>query len=183
MTRRAVAGAIASVTIALALPGSAWAQPGSGDAPVTVMPLPASPLLVEAAAFTPAQLDIPSIGVTAAVAPVGTVMAPAPFLGGKMVPTFAVPPDGSSVGWWADGPLVGAPGMAIILGHNKVGGGTRSSIGSVSCTPVTKSQLPTAPGAPEPISASPGLCLVSRRTTLKRCGGCCPTTPKARNWR
>ena len=122
MTRRAVAGAIASVTIALALPGSAWAQPGSGDAPVTVMPLPASPLLIEAAAFSPAQLDIPSIGVTAAVAPVGTVMAPAPFLGGKMVPTFAVPPDGSTAGWWADGPLVGAPGMAIILGHTKVGG-------------------------------------------------------------
>jgi Sortase domain len=123
VTRRAVAGVIASLTIALALPGSAWAQPGSGDAPVTVMPLPASPLTVEAAAFSPAQLDIPSIGVTAVVAPVGTVMAPAPFLGGKMVPTFAVPPDGSTAGWWADGPLVGAPGMAIVLGHNKVGGG------------------------------------------------------------
>ena len=58
---------------ALALPGSAWAQPGSGDAPVMVMPLPASPLLIEAAVFAPAQLDIPSLGVTAAVAPVGTV--------------------------------------------------------------------------------------------------------------
>lgn len=86
------------------------------------MPPPASPLLVEAVAFAPAQLEIPSIGVTAAVAPVGTVMAPAPFLGGKMVPTFAVPPDGSTAGWWADGPLVGTPGMAIILGHNKIGG-------------------------------------------------------------
>ena len=40
-----------------------------------------------------------------------------------MVPTFAVPPDASSVGWWADGPLVGAPGMAILLGHTQVGGG------------------------------------------------------------
>ena len=50
-------------------------------------------------------------------------MAPAPFLGGQMVPTFAVPPDGSSVGWWADGPLIGAPGMAILLGHTQVGGG------------------------------------------------------------
>ena len=79
MSRRAAAGAIASLTIALALPGSAWAQPGLGDAPVTVMPLPASPLAIEAAAFSPAQLDIPSIGVTAVVAPVGTVMAPAPF--------------------------------------------------------------------------------------------------------
>jgi sortase (surface protein transpeptidase) len=50
-------------------------------------------------------------------------MAPAPFLGGQMVPTFAVPADASSVGWWADGPLVGAPGMAILLGHTQVGGG------------------------------------------------------------
>ena len=49
-------------------------------------------------------------------------MAPAPFLGGQTVSTFAVPPDGSSVGWWADGPLVGAPGMAILLGHTRVGG-------------------------------------------------------------
>ena len=123
MTRRAVAGAVAGLMIALALPGSAWAQPGSGHAPVTVMPLPASPIPVGTAAFTPAELDIPSIGVTAVVAPVATVMAPAPFLGGQMVPTFAVPPDASSVGWWADGPLVGAPGMAILLGHTKVGGG------------------------------------------------------------
>jgi hypothetical protein len=104
VTRRVVAGAIGSLTIALGLSGSAWAQTGSVDAPVTVMPLPASPLPVEAAAFTPAQLDIPSIGVTAVVAPVGTVMAPAPFLGGNMVPTFAVPPDGSTAGWWADEP-------------------------------------------------------------------------------
>ena len=123
MTRCAVAGAIAGLVIALALSGSAWAQPGSGHAAVTVMPLPASPIPVGAAAFTPAELDIPSIGVTAVVAPVATVMAPAPFPGGQMVPTFAVPADGSSVGWWADGPMVGAPGMAILLGHTQVGGG------------------------------------------------------------
>jgi Sortase domain len=123
VSSRAAAGAIAALVIAVVLSGSAWAQPGSGDAPVTVMPLPASPIPVGTAAFTPAELDIPSIGVTAVVAPVATVMAPAPFLGGQMVPTFAVPPDGSSVGWWADGPLVGAPGMAILLGHTQVGGG------------------------------------------------------------
>lgn len=123
MSRRAVAGVIAGLMIALSLPGSAWAQPSAGHAPVTVMSLPASPLPVGTTAFAPAELDIPSIGVTAVVAPVGTVMAPAPFLGGQMVPTFAVPPDGSSVGWWADGPLVGAPGMAILLGHTQVGGG------------------------------------------------------------
>jgi hypothetical protein len=50
-------------------------------------------------------------------------MAPVPFLGGQMVPTFAVPPDGSSVGWWAEGPQIDAPGMAIMLGIKQVGGG------------------------------------------------------------
>ena len=59
----------------------------------------------------------------AVVAPVGTTMAPTPFLGGQMVPTFAVPPDGSGVGWWAEGPQVDAPGMAIMLGIKQVGGG------------------------------------------------------------
>ena len=122
MTRRAVGGVIAVVMIALALPGSAWAQQGSGQLPLTVMPLPTSPVLDGAAAFIPAELDISSIGVTAAVAPVGTVIAPAPFLGGESVSTFAVPPDASSVGWWADGPLVGVPGMAILLGHSQIGG-------------------------------------------------------------
>jgi hypothetical protein len=87
------------------------------------MLLPASPVPVAQATFSPAELLFPSIGVTAVVAPVGTVTAPAPFLGGQMVSTFAVPPDASSVGWWADGPLVGAPGMAILLGHTQVGGG------------------------------------------------------------
>ena len=101
MTSRAAAGAIAALVIALVLSGTAWAQSGSGHAPVTVMPLPASPIPVGTAPFTPAELDIPSIGVTAVVASVATVMAPAPFLRGQMVPTFAVPADASSVGWWA----------------------------------------------------------------------------------
>lgn len=122
MRSRAVAGSIAALTIALALPGPAWAQTGSGNVPVTVGPLPVSPMPVITSAFTPAELDIPSIGVTAVVAPVATVTAPAPFLGGQMVPTFGVPADASSVGWWADGPLVGASGMAILLGHSQVGG-------------------------------------------------------------
>ncbi|OLP00134.1 hypothetical protein BVU76_22410 [Mycolicibacterium porcinum] len=85
--------------------------------------MPASPSPVETTAFAPAELDIPSIGVKAAVVPVGTAMVSAPFLGGQMVPTFGVPPDGFSVGWWNAGPLVGAPGMAILLGHTQVGGG------------------------------------------------------------
>ncbi|MCB0938430.1 MAG: class F sortase [Mycobacterium sp.] len=120
--RRTFPKAFAGVVIALALPGSAWAQPASGDAPATMMLVPASPLVIGTPAFTPGELDIPAIGVSAVVTSVGTVMASAPFLGGQMVPTFAVPPDGSSVGWWADGPLVGAPGMAILLGHTQIGG-------------------------------------------------------------
>ena len=133
MTRRAVAGASAGLVIALALPGSAWAQPGSGHA-----------------AFTPAELDIPSIGVTAVVAPVATVMAPAPFLGGQMVPTFAVPPDGSSVGWWADGPLVDAPGMAILLGHTQVGGGYAVFNRLGELHPGDQVTVADGTGAPEP---------------------------------
>ena len=122
MTSRAVAAAITALMVDLVLPGSAWAQRGLGDAPVTVMTLPASPSPLDIAPFSPAELDIPSIGVTSVVAPVATVIAPAPFLGGRAVPTFAVPPDAASVGWWADGPLIGAPGMAILLGHSQVGG-------------------------------------------------------------
>ena len=122
MTSRAVGVAIAVLMVALTLPGSAWAQQGSDQTLVAVMPLPASPQPVDDAPFAPAELDIPSIGVASVVAPVATVMAPAPFLGGRAVPTFAVPPDASSVGWWVDGPLIGAPGMAILLGHSQVGG-------------------------------------------------------------
>ncbi len=74
----------------------------------------------------------------AVLAPVGTTMAPVPFLGRQMAPTFAVPPDGSSVGWWAEGPQVDAPAMAIMLGHKQVAVATRSPTDSVICTPVTK---------------------------------------------
>lgn len=54
---------------------------------------------------------------------VATVMQPAPFLGGQTVSSFGVPPDGNSVGWWVDGPLVGSPAMAVMLGHTLVGNG------------------------------------------------------------
>ena len=120
MTRRLAAGIITGLMVFLMPGGSAWAEQG---APVTLMPLPASPAPFGTATFAPAQLTIPSIGVTASVGPVGTVTAPAPFLGGQMVPTFAVPPDASTVGWWADGPLVGGPEMAVLLGHTLVGTG------------------------------------------------------------
>lgn len=81
-----------------------------------------SPVWASPATFVPTQLRIPAIGVNAQVVPVGTVMAEAPFLGGQTVSTFGVPPDGSRVGWWSDGPPVGGAGMAVLLGHTQVGG-------------------------------------------------------------
>lgn len=104
---RWVAPALA-VSLALTLGlGAAWAQP--------VVPATAPPIV-------PAEVRIPAIGLIAPVAPVGTVVAAAPFLGGKSVSTFGVPQDASSIGWWSDGPMAGGPGMAILLGHTKVGG-------------------------------------------------------------
>ena len=120
MTRRSVATAIAGLVVAAVLP-LFTSTPTSSAIPITTdRLLPASP---QAAPFVPVYLDIPSIGVTAAVTPVGTLMASSPFLGGRVVPTFDVPPDGSHVGWWNGGLLVGTPEMSILLGHTQIGGG------------------------------------------------------------
>lgn len=100
-------------------PDTVWAQPVVGverEAPA----LPAVP--ATAPPIIPVEVRIPAIGLDAPVAPVGTVVAAAPFLGGQSVSTFGVPADASGVGWWSDGPMVGGPGMAILLGHTKVGG-------------------------------------------------------------
>ncbi|TSE00506.1 class F sortase [Skermania sp. ID1734] len=72
--------------------------------------------------LTPGQLYIPTIGVNANILSLPTQMAPAPFLGGQDVPSFGVPPDMAQTAWWSDGPAIGAPGMAIIVGHTQVGG-------------------------------------------------------------
>ena len=73
--------------------------------------------------FVPGHLVIPSIGVNARVDPLGTTVAPDPFLGGKDVTSFEVPADLSTVGWWRDGSRLGDQGMAVLLGHSQVGGG------------------------------------------------------------
>lgn len=102
---------------------TAWAHPVAGPASISGdMPQAPIPPVVPRV-FWPGQLRISAIGLDAPVVPVGTVMAGAPFLGGRLVPTFGVPPDGSMVGWWSDGPLVGGREMAILLGHTLVGGG------------------------------------------------------------
>ncbi|MGJ0117910.1 class F sortase [Williamsia sp. MIQD14] len=71
----------------------------------------------------PGHIYIDAIGVNATVMSLGTEMAPDPFLGGTQVASFVVPPDLVRVGWWSDGPRLGAPGMAVLLGHSQVGGG------------------------------------------------------------
>lgn len=73
--------------------------------------------------IVPAHLYIPGIAVNSTVLTLGTVMEPDPFLGGREVTGFEVPPDLARAGWWSDGPRVGAPGMAVLLGHSQVGGG------------------------------------------------------------
>lgn len=73
--------------------------------------------------IVPGHLYIPSIAVNASVLSLGTEMAPDPFLGGRQVASFVVPPDLARVGWWSDGPRLGGPGMAVLLGHSQVGGG------------------------------------------------------------
>ncbi len=81
---------------------------------------------------TPGQLYIPAISVNSNILSLGTTVAPDPFLAGREVSTFEVPPDLSQVGWWRDGAAVGGRGMAVILGHSQVGGGaTRCSISSI----------------------------------------------------
>lgn len=110
----------------------------SQNAPSTVRPFPegnsvaasrplnpsATPVVPTLRApLTPGYLVIPDIGVNATVVPLGTAVAPAPFLGGREVSSFEVPADLSTVGWWRDGVQLGKGGMAVLLGHSQVGGG------------------------------------------------------------
>ncbi|GAA1460709.1 class F sortase [Williamsia maris] len=71
----------------------------------------------------PAHLYIPAIAVNSTILQLGTVVEPDPFLDNRQVTSFEVPPDLARAGWWSDGPRVGAPGMAVLLGHSQVGGG------------------------------------------------------------
>lgn len=86
-----------------ALPGAVPAGRGSGRA--AFPPAAARPVAV---GIVPVELALPGRSVLAPVLPVGT--AP----GGAMV----IPDPPSTVGWWAPGPLVGAPaGAAVLAGH------------------------------------------------------------------
>lgn len=86
------------------MPGTAVSPPGPGSGGA-VTPRAARPVAV---GVLPVELSLPGRGVIAPVVPVGT--AP----GGAM----AIPDPPSTVGWWAPGPLVGAPtGAAVLAGH------------------------------------------------------------------
>ena len=132
MSGRRVLAAV-SVPIAVAIASAACsAQPAPsqrpypiGDPAAASRPINPSASVVPRGtlrAIDPGQLVIPSIAVNSTVLDLGTTVAPDPFLAGRSVPTFEVPPDLSRVGWWRDGARVGGPGMAVILGHTQVGG-------------------------------------------------------------
>lgn len=85
-----------------------------GAVPAVTRPVPTPPAAAPPASdvipvgAVPVELSLPGRGVIAPVVPVGT--AP----GGAMV----IPDPPSTVGWWAPGPLVGAPtGAAVLAGH------------------------------------------------------------------
>ncbi|MCE5291990.1 MAG: class F sortase [Nocardiaceae bacterium] len=69
-------------------------------------------------AIEPGQLYIPALNVNTRILSLPTTMEPDPFLGGQVVSSFGVPPDLAQTAWWADGPALGGPGMAVITGHS-----------------------------------------------------------------
>lgn len=99
------------------------------------------------AAIAPGQLFIPAIGVNSNVLSLPTEMQPDPFLGGREVPSFGVPPDMSQVAWWSDGPPIGGPGMAVVLGHSQVGGGYGVFNNLVTLKPGDEINIEDAAGA------------------------------------
>lgn len=76
-----------------------------------------------ATSIEPGQLYVPAISVNAPIVSLPTEMSPDPFLGGRVVESFGVPPDMAQTAWWSDGPAVGSDAMAIIVGHSQIGGG------------------------------------------------------------
>ncbi len=83
-------------------------------------PLPAG-APVASGAIVPVRLAIPAIGVNAPVEARGSVRSRNPFTG-KVVDGFGVPESMRSAAWWSDGPRPGSGQMAVVLGHQQVGG-------------------------------------------------------------
>jgi hypothetical protein len=70
----------------------------------------------------PTRLVVPAIGVDAPVEARGTVRTTNPFTG-QVVDGFGVPASMTATSWWSDGPRPGSGQMAVVLGHEQVGGG------------------------------------------------------------
>lgn len=114
--RRWLVHVVTGAGLACLVAGGALLVTGAGPVDfgaVPAAPPPVAALPTRAAApvvvgVVPVELTLPGRGVIAPVVPVGT--AP----GGAMV----IPDPPSTVGWWAPGPLVGAPtGAAVLAGH------------------------------------------------------------------
>lgn len=141
-TERGLLGAflvvpVAVVTVLLWAP---WTQTGTSgatgspaaEAPATPAgtapgsPAPgaagAAPEVAAAGSIVPARLVIPAIGVDAAVESRGTVSYRNPFTG-QQVAGYGVPKSMKTTSWWSDGPRPGSGQMAVVLGHEQVGGG------------------------------------------------------------
>jgi hypothetical protein len=97
--------------------------PAGTSAPTTGAP---APVAVSPAAATgavvPSRLQIPAIGVDAPVEHRGTVRTENPFTH-QVVSGYGVPESMRTTSWWSDGPQPGSGRMAVILGHEQVGGG------------------------------------------------------------
>jgi sortase (surface protein transpeptidase) len=110
--------------------------PEQAGTPVAAAPTPAAPPPSSAAAgstvrvspaaatgpIVPTRLLIPAIGVDAPVESRGTVRTTNPFTG-QVVDGYGVPESMSTTSWWSDGPRPGSGRMAVVLGHEQVGGG------------------------------------------------------------
>lgn len=92
------------------------AAPAGAAPPGGVVPAAAAGPIV------PTRLVVPAIGVDAPVESRGTVRSRNPFTG-QVVDGFGVPESMTSTSWWSDGPRPGSAQMAVVLGHEQVGGG------------------------------------------------------------
>jgi hypothetical protein len=91
-------------------------------APSTAPPAGAVSPAAATGPIVPSRLQIPAIGVDAPVEHRGTVRTRNPFTG-QVVDGYGVPDSMRTTSWWSDGPRPGSGRMAVILGHEQVGGG------------------------------------------------------------
>lgn len=91
----------------------------SSSAPASVHADASEPAAATAAKVVPTRLIIPSIGVNAAVEPVGLCPAPGLDCDGTPAGGLATPPLNADnlTGWWDGGAAPGQDGPAVVVGH------------------------------------------------------------------